>query len=202
VSAGATIKIERTSRKYNVVLSGEGFAGVGLPKKSSGGDAKGGDASGNVTVEGTLPNKVLAMLSLGSQGPAMPGVPIPFGSKPAAAGATPPGAQAPGGGGGGSVDAELGEKVTVALTYTFDATADKTTCDGLGGLTAFLASQGAAALLPAPFSNLAAAGGQAAFADKLTSAKVTYAGTGSIAAKAGGGPGGASGSARRKIGEG
>ncbi len=232
VSAGASIKIERTSRKYNVVLSGEGFAGVGLPKKSSGGDPKGGDASGTVTVEGTLPNKVLAMLSLGSQGPAMPGVPIPFGAKPATPGATPPapgatpapsqpasggptpatpgatpappqpaaggaqsatpgatppGAQAPGGGGGASVDADLGEKVTVALTYTFDATADKTTCDGLGGLTAFLATQGAAALLPAPFSNLAAAGGQAAFADKLTSAKITGSQTGSVSLKGGAG---------------
>ena len=195
VAAGATIKIERTSKKYNVVLSGEGFAGVALPKKSSGGDAKGGgDASGTVAVEGTLPNKVLAMMSLG-QTPATPAVPIPFSSKPAAGGAAPPGPSvagsakppAPGGGGGASVDAEVGEKVTVALTYTFDATADKTTCDGLGGLTAFLASQGAAALLPAPFSNLAAAGGQAAFADKLTSAKVTLAQTGSVSLKGGGG---------------
>jgi hypothetical protein len=140
----------------------------------------------------------------------LPSVPIPFGSKPAASGATPSGPQpasagakpaaagtpsgpqAPGGGDGASVDAELGEKVTVALTYTFDATADKTTCDGLGGLTAFLASQGAAALLPSPFSYLAAAGGQAAFADKLTSAKVTLARTGSASVK--GGVGGADGS--------
>jgi hypothetical protein len=232
VSAGATVKIERTSRKYNVVLSGEGFAGVGLPKQSgdakAGGGAKGGDASGSVSVEGTLPNKVLALLSLSGQGPGIPSVPIPFGAKPAAPGATPapaatpagsgatpsapqaaaagpkpvapaaapPGAQAAPGAGGASVDAELGEKVSVALTYTFDALADKTTCDGLGGLTAFLASQGAAMLLPAPFSSLAAAGGQYAFADKLTSAKITAAQTGSASVK--GGAGGADVSASIK----
>ena len=224
VSAGASIKIERTSRKYNVVLSGEGFAGVGLPKQGSdpkaGGGGKGGDASGSVSVEGTLPNKVLALLALNGQGPGMPAVPIPFGGKPAASGGTPapagptpqtpgataaapqttpagakpgvpatapPGTQAAPGGGGASIDAEAGDKVSVALTYTFDALADKTTCDGLGGLTAFLASQGAAMLLPPPFSTLAAAGGQFAFADKLTSAKITAAQTGSASVKAGAG---------------
>jgi hypothetical protein len=234
VSAGATIKIERTSRTYNVVLSGEGFAGVGLPKKG-GSDAKGGDASGTLTVDGSLPNKVLAMMSLGSQAPAMPGLPIqlgakpaapgatpsppqaahgalqpaapsataaspqpaPGGTKPAAAGATPPGAAATGAGGGATIDAEAGEKLAVSLTYTFDAMADKTTCDGLGGLTAFLASQGAAVLLPPPFNNLAAAGGQMAFADKLTSAKITVAQTGSASVKAG--AGGAEASLRAKL---
>ena len=223
VSAGATVRIERTSRTYNVVLSGEGSAGVGLPKQGgdpkAAGAAKGGDASGSVSVDGTLPNKLLAVLALNGQSPGMPGVPIPFGgkpagpggvpaqagatapptgatsapqtvaagAKPAAPGSTPPGAQAVPGGGGASVDAELGEKVSVALTYTFNALADKTTCDGLGGLTAFLASQGAAMLLPTPFSSLAAAGGQLAFADKLTSAKITVAQTGSASVKAGAG---------------
>ena len=194
VSSGATVTIERTSKKYNVVLSGEGFAGVGVKLSPGGGGAgggaggAGGDTSGSVTVEGTLPNKLLAVMALGRGGGGAPGVPIPFGAKPPATSPASPDAKGGGGGGGGaSASAEAGVKVNVTLTYTFDATADKTTCDGLGGLTAFLASQGAAALLPEPFSALAAAGGQAAFADKLTSAKMTYAETGSVSAT--GGPG-------------
>jgi len=196
VSSGATVTIERTSKKYNVVLSGEGFAGVGAKLSPGGGGGgggagdAGGDTSGNVTVEGTLPNKLLAVMALGRGGGGAPGVPIPFGATPPAKSPASPDAKGGAGGGGASASAEAGVKVNVTLTYTFDATADKTTCDGLGGLTAFLASQGAAALLPEPFSALAAAGGQAAFADKLTSAKMTFAETGSISAK--GGPASAS----------
>jgi hypothetical protein len=200
VAAGAKITIERTAKKYNVTLSGEGFAGVAIDLSGGGG---GGGASGSLTVDGTLPNKALALLSLSSQSPGLPGVPIPIGGgpKPAAgasalatpAAATPAVPSAAGAGGGAvSASAEVGKQVSVALTYSFDATADKATCDGLGGLTAFLASQGAAALLPEPFSHLAAVGGQAAFADKLTSAKVTFADTGAITLQ--GGQGAAKGS--------
>jgi len=57
------------------------------------------------------------------------------------------------------------------MTYEFDASKDRTSCDGLGGMTALLASQGLAASLPMPFSNLAGQLGQAAFADRLTSCK-------------------------------
>lgn len=192
VAAGATVTIERTAKKYNVVLSGEGFAGVAVNLTGGGG----GGGSASVTVDGSLPNKALALLSLGGQGPGLPGVPVPIGgaqtpATPATAPgtATPaagPAAAAPGAGGGAlSASAEAGRKVSVALTYMFDATADKTSCDGLGGLTAFLASQGAAALLPAPFSHLAAAGGQAAFSSRLRSAKITMADTGSVSAQVG-----------------
>lgn len=204
VAAGAKITIERTSKQYRLILSGDGFAGVALDLSggapSAGGGGGGGGSSGSVTVDGTLPQRALALLSLSGQGSALPGVPVPIGgakppatATPAATPATAPGtAPAPGGGGGLKASAEVGEKVSVALTYAFDATADKTTCDGLGGLTAFLATQGAAAMLPPPFSTLAAAGGQAAFADKLVSAKITHASTGSLSAK--GGAGGAEGS--------
>lgn len=197
VAAGAKITIERNAKKYNVVLSGEGFAGVTLDLSGGGGGgAGGGGASGSLTVDGTLPNKALALLSLSGQSPGLPGVPIPIGGGPKSAvaasalakpvAATPAVPSTAGAGAGAlSASAEVGKKVSVALTYSFDATADKTTCDGLGGLTAFLASQGAAAMLPEPFSHLAAVGGQAAFADKLTSAKVTFADTGAITVQGG-----------------
>ncbi len=222
IAAGAKVTIERTSSTYNLILSGDGFAGVAAklgaaPAAAPGGG--GGGGSGTVTVDGTLPNKALALLSLSGQGPGMPGLPIPIGGKPAAAPATvapgtpapgaaapavaAPGAAAPGPAaagtvpgaatpapaGGGNASVEAGVKVNVALTYTFKAGGDKTTCDGLGGLTALLASQGAASLLPEPFSGLAAAGGQAAFADKLTSAKVTVAETGKVSGDIGLGTG-------------
>ncbi len=213
VAAGASMKVERTAKKYNVVLSGEAFAGVAFKLSGGGGAGGSGGTSGSVSVEGTLPNRALALLSLNGQSPGLPAAPIRIGGgKPpavaggaaapgpgtaaAAAPATTPGAAGGGagggggggfGGGGGSASAEAGKKLSVQLTYTFDATADKTSCDGLGGLTAFLASQGAAAMLPAPFSTLAGAGGQAAFADKLTSAKFTSADTGSVSLKGGGG---------------
>lgn len=220
VAAGATVKIERTARTYSAVLSGEGSVsaafklGAGASGGSGGGAAAAG-GGGSVSVEGTLPNKALALMSLGGQAPALPAVPIPIGGgrpaaapggaaggatatagtpavkSPAAASGTPPAAAAAPGG-GGSASAEAGVKLNVALTYTFDATADKTSCDGLGGLTTFLATQGAAALMPEPFSHLAAAGGQAAFADKLTSAKVTYATTAGVSVKGGAGGGEAS----------
>jgi hypothetical protein len=202
VAAGASVEVKRTSKKYTAVVSGEGFAGVGLDLSGGKGGAGGaggggGGGGGSVTVEGTLPNKVLAMLSLGNR--SAPGVPIPVGGAQPPAPTTPASAPqaAGGGGGGGSASAEVGKKVSVALTYTFDATADKSTCDGLGGLTAFLVSQGASAILPPPFSSMAAIGGQMAFSDKLTSAKVTLADTGSVSAKAGGeGAAGASASGK------
>lgn len=196
VSAGATITIERTAKKYNVILSGEGFAGVAVSLTGGGGGA-GGGGSASVTADGSLPNKALALLSLSGQSPGLPGVPIPIGGGQAPAAPTPtptPAAAGGGAAGGVSASAEVGKKVSVALTYMFDATADKSSCDGLGGLTAFLASQGAAAMLPAPFSHLAAAGGQAAFSSRLRSAKVTMADTASVSAKLGKGAATASGS--------
>jgi hypothetical protein len=187
ITAGAKVTIERGGGRYTVILSGDGFAGVA---KKLGGGAPGsggtGGTSGSVTVDGSLPNRALAMLSLSGRSPGMPGVPIPVG------GANKPAPAAPGpapAGGGVDASVEAGIKLSVALSYVFDADpAKSSTCDGLGGLTAFLATQGAAALLPAPFSNLAAAGGQAAFADKLTSAKVTYANTGTVDLKGSAGP--------------
>lgn len=208
IAAGAKITIERTAGTYKAILSGEGSAGVAVKLSGgSGGAGGGGGSSGTLSVDGTLPNRALALLSLSGQAPALPAVPVPIGAAPKA----PPVANGPQGTspapqtagsapGGGSVDAsaEAGTKVSVALTYLFDADpARKSTCDGLGGLSAFLASQGAAALLPAPFSHLAAAGGQAAFQDKLASAKMTYANTGGVSAKGSVGP--AKGSAGVKM---
>lgn len=215
VAAGATVTIERTAKKYNAIIAGDGFLGVGF-KLSGGAGGAGGSggtggpggaaATGDVTVEGTLPQKAQAILALAGQGPGFPGVKIPVGAQPPApatgtpgaapagtpgpvpAGTPPtaaPGAPAAAGAGGASISGDVGKQVKVSLTYTFDATADKTTCDGLGGLTAFLASQGAAILLPPPFSELMATGGRAAFADKLTSAKMTISDKASLKAKAG-----------------
>lgn len=207
VAAGAKITIERTSATYKLVLSGDGFAGVAFKSGQGGGSqsgSAGGGGTGSVTVDGTFSEKALALFSLSNQGPPVPAIPIPIGGKPAstppAGGSTPqaakPGAAAPPGAGaqGAAASFEVGRKVGVALTYTFDVGADKSTCDGLGGLTALLASQGGAALLPEPFSAMAAMGGQAAFADKLTSAKVTVTDTasGSVSGSMGAG---ASGSA-------
>ncbi len=80
------------------------------------------------------------------------------------------------------------------MTYTFDAAGTKkNTCDGLGGLAAFMASQGAAGMLPPPFNSIAGAVGTSMFADKLTSAKITYADTGQVAAELAGGAGKVSG---------
>jgi len=194
------------------------------------GGGGGGGASGELSVEGTLAekskNKVAGMLAIGGSGAAgLPPAPIKFGggqpAAPAQPGSSVPTGQSGGsgvagggagggggggipggaGGGGAEVEGEFGKKATMSFTYTFDATKDKTSCDGLGGLTALLASQGAAGLLPAPFSNIAAAGGQMAFADKLTSQELVVADTGSISAKgeAGGAKLSASGKAERGV---
>ena len=92
VAAGATITIERTSTTYRVILSGDEFAGVAVPlggggiaAAPGGGAGGGGGASGSITVDGTLPNKALALLSLSGQPPGAPSVPIPIGGAPTAA---------------------------------------------------------------------------------------------------------------------
>lgn len=217
IAAGATITIERTAAQYTAVLSGEGFAGVALNLSGGGGGGGGGGsgsvavdgtlpnrALGLLSLNGQGPGLPGVPIPIGGGGKPATGGTVPAApgggrAAPAASGgprgpATGAGSGAGGGGGGGfggggsiSASAEVGKKVGVALTYTFNAGRDKSPCDGLGGLTAFLATQGAATMLPAPFSSLAGAGGQAAFSDHLTSAKFTTADTGSVSLKGGGG---------------
>jgi hypothetical protein len=79
--------------------------------------------------------------------------------------------------------AEIGRKLKVEATYTFDASA-KNTCDGLGGLATFLGAHGAATVLPQPFATMARGATAAAFSGNLSSLKVTNAVTGKLVAGA------------------
>lgn len=73
----------------------------------------------------------------------------------------------------------------VEATYEFDGTASQqNTCDGLGGLAAFLGAHGASAVLPQPFSAMASGAATSAFAGNLKSVTATWADTGKIAAEA------------------
>lgn len=187
VSAGYGMRVSRTAKTYTVTISGEGAAQVKAAFDKKGGawgDKEAAEKGGAFGISGTLPNKVRALMSLNGTGGSVPAVPVPIPlgkdkpATPAAAGgggATPAAPAAPAPEVTASASLSAGLKGAVALTYTFDATADKTTCDGLGGLAAFLGGQGMAAVLPKPFSELAGGLNANAFADKLTSAKLTLA---------------------------
>ena len=196
VGAGAKVKITRSGQEYKVVISGEGSLGVSLKAAQD----SGGGSSANVSLTVDLPTggKWKAWEKLTGQTPPnagpqtgsppttnTPGAPTPPQGTPAnPPTAQPPATQqgkgqtpgtAPGGSSGPSAEVGAGLKGSVEMTYQFDASKDKTTCDGLGGMTALLASQGLAVALPMPFNALAGQLGQAAFADRLVSCKFSAA---------------------------
>ncbi|MCA9518213.1 MAG: hypothetical protein KC635_24920, partial [Myxococcales bacterium] len=195
VAAGYGVKVSRTAKNYTVTISGEATALIkaAMEKKGGAWGEKGPEEKGGgIGISGTLPAKARAIMGLNGSAPGpIPAIPFGKGEKAAEGGggegakAAPPAKEGHGGAPPAkegaapepekpvtaSAGASAGKKGTVTLTYTFDATADKTTCDGLGGLTSFLAGQGLAASLPAPFSGLASGVSANAFADKLTSAK-------------------------------
>ena len=198
VSAGAKVSITREGQKYTVVISGEGSLGVSLKGEGGGG---GGGSSGSVSLNVDLPagGKWKAWEKLTGQSapagpspgtgsspagsqpapnvPSAPGAPASVPARPATGAPSTPQGQGQASGApqgapaGPSAEVGAGIKGSVEMTYEFDASKDRTSCDGLGGMTALLASQGLAASLPMPFSNLAGQLGQAAFADRLTSCK-------------------------------
>jgi hypothetical protein len=192
VGAGAKIKITRSGQEYTVVISGEGSLEVSLKAEQGGG----GGSSGNVSLNLDLPaggkwkawekltGKTSPTQGPNTASPSATNAPVAQ-TPPGRAPANPPTSQppatqqgngpTPGGPSGPSAEVGAGIKGSVEMTYKFDASKDKTTCDGLGGMTALLASQGLAATLPMPFGNLAGQLGQAAFADRLTSCKFSAA---------------------------
>lgn len=202
VAAGAGITIVRNKESYVATLTGEGFLGVNVIMP--------GQASVSMQIDGTLPTKARAMSRLGTIVPGIsvpiggakgpdggaggaggaPGGPVPAaggaGSGPAPGPA--PGADKPAGGGGQGHDkpgmegnVEGGKKLKIEAKYTFDASASKrNSCDGLGGLTAFIGGLGGASLLPAPFGPLAQGAVGALFEDKAT-VSATWADSGKAA---------------------
>ena len=198
VAAGASIKIEKADSKYTATLTGEGSIGVAL-ELSGGGGGGGGGSPVSLSMEGTLPEKVLGMQAIGA-GP-MPGVSGDVGgggggggastsaaggggggstTTPAAGGGGGAADPAAAGGGGGGMEAgvEAGYKCTVEVVYEFDASPAKAnSCAGLGGLAALLVSQGAGAILPQPFGSMAQSAGSFIAAENLKSAKMELAQT-------------------------
>jgi hypothetical protein len=202
VGAGAKVNITREGQKYTVVMSGEGSLGVSLKAEEGGGGGGGSSGNVSLNVDlpagekwkawekltgqsaAAPPSKGPRTAPTGSQPasnvPSAPAAPAGVPARPAtsAPSSTPQGqGQTPGTAqsapGGPSAEVGAGIKGSVEMTYEFDASKDRTSCDGLGGMTALLASQGLAASLPMPFGNLAGQLGQAAFADRLTSCKFT-----------------------------
>lgn len=150
VGAGASVEVTRSDKIYEVIIQGDGLVAI-APELSGGGAGSGTSLAVNIDLP-VGKGKAWERLT---------------GSKlPGAQSAKPAGAKAA---------AEAGIKGSVSMTYRFDAAGDDTTCDGLGGMTALLATQGLAAALPAPYGNMVGTLSQAAYADRLTSCKFTLA---------------------------
>jgi hypothetical protein len=78
--------------------------------------------------------------------------------------------------GGPEVEAEAGFKGTTAMDYSFEFDPEKDkTCDGLGGLVAFLGAQGLTHVVPPPFGAFASGAVEGSYADRLTGCIVTLA---------------------------
>ncbi len=168
VKQGSSIEISRAGKTFTVTIAGEGAVYLTEDVGESGGvqvttpggaapGAAGADASGHSAA-------VWNKLASGGGGAPTPG------------GGAAPGAGS-GGGAGDSVTANVkaGIKGTVTTKYAF--TMGGTNCDGIGGMVGLLATYGVAQSLPAPFSGLATAAGQAAFAGNMTSCLFSLAGS-------------------------
>lgn len=176
LGAGSKLRIERKGNNYVATITGEGTAAVvkEVSNKAAGGDA---GVSSEGSVDGSLPAKLKGFMALkGGGGMPMGGVSsgdleetkIPTGPTPE-----------------NNLDlkasASGGTKCSGSLIFNFSVDPDKDkTCDGLGGLVAFTAAQGAAMTLPPPFSVMGGGVGAAMFADKLVGGSVTLSTGGSL----------------------
>lgn len=150
VAQGATIKLSREGKKFTVNETGEALIAIAAPSASK--------ESVSFDVGGPFGPGVAWKKLTGNEGPA------------AAAPAEPKKE------GGPEVEAEAGFKGTTDMGYTFylDPAKDKT-CDGLGGLVAFLGAQGLTHVLPLPFNAMASGAVEGSYAERLTSCIVTLA---------------------------
>jgi hypothetical protein len=148
IGRGATLKLTREGDLVKATESGEGLLAVVL--KAAGESPK---DSVSVDVSGPF-GPGLAWKNLTGQEAAAA-------SKPEAGGSSK-GPEGP--------EVEAGYKASLDMEYGFftDPAKDKT-CDGLGGLTAFLGSQGLSHVLPPPFDTFANQAVSASFEDRLTS---------------------------------
>jgi len=155
VGQGAALKLSREDKKYTATESGEGLVAVALPK--TGGEGGGGSVSFDVSG-----------LGQGGAWKKLTGKEAESAAKPEAGGSSKgPEASKEG---GPEYEAEAGYKATIDMAYAFEYSREKDkTCDGLGGLTAFLSAQGLSHVLPTPFDVLANQAVTASYAENLTS---------------------------------
>ena len=158
VGQGAALKLTREGTNFTATETGEGLIAVALPK--AGGE--GGQAV-NVDVSGPF-GRGMAWQQLTGNSPS----PSDGGSK----------SPSPSGGGkdkgGPEYEGEAGYKANIEMAYAFTNVPGKDkTCDGLGGLTAFLSAQGLSHVLPPPFDALANQAVSSSYADNLTSCIVS-----------------------------
>ena len=188
VGRGSSVQLTRRGKKYQVTVTGSGLIAVMTPSAGGGG---GSSAEVDVTLPGTAGDAWKSLT--GKSGPstkiedkpATPaggtGAPPTTGQATGGTGGAPPGGGAPTSSSASSgaqtdVSAEAGYKGSVAMTFDFDASEGKdSTCDGLGGLSAFLAAQGLGHTLPAPFGNLITGGAESAYAENVSSCVFTLA---------------------------
>ena len=176
LGAGSKLRIERKGNNYVATITGEGTAAVvkEVSTKAAGGDA---GVSSEASVDGSLPAKLKGFMALkGGGGMPMGGVSSgDLDKQNIPAGPTPEGNLEL------KASASAGTKCSGSLIFNFSVDPEKDkTCDGLGGLVAFTATQGAAMSMPPPFSVMGGGGGAAMFADKLVGGSVTLSTGGSL----------------------
>jgi hypothetical protein len=155
IGRGASIKLSRKERKYTATESGDGLIAISLAEKGGG--------PGSVSVDASA-------LGMGGSWKNLTGNETAPAAAPAAGGSS----AGPEAKGGPEAEAEAGYKASIDMAYLFDASAGKdTTCDGLGGLTAFLGAQGLSGVLPPPFGMIAGQAVTSSYAENLTSCIVT-----------------------------
>jgi hypothetical protein len=155
VGEGATVRLSREGKTFTVRETGEALIVVAAPSASK--------ESVSLDVGGLLGPGV-AWKKLTGNGPA---------PAPAAPAGAPGEAKKEG---GPEVEAEAGFKGTTAMDYSFEFDPEKDkTCDGLGGLVAFLGAQGLTHVVPPPFGAFASGAVEGSYADRLTGCIVTLA---------------------------
>ena len=172
VGQGASLKLSREGTNYTATESGEGLIAVAIPK--AGGEGGGGAAMSlgiSALGQGTAWNKLT--------GKDVNPNPSPESSSPSSgsrSSSSPEGGSkspSPSGGGQGEgpeIEGEAGYKANIEMAYAFRNTPGRDkTCDGLGGLTAFLSAQGLSHVLPPPFDMLANQAVTQSYAENLTS---------------------------------
>jgi hypothetical protein len=182
VARGGKMTVKREGQTFEAEVSGEGSAGIAYDL-GSGGAAEAPELKIALPFGQQQVFKKLTGQPVTPAGPAQEAIPPPMAAPPTNAPVAPAG-QAPSLGGSPAGDTtpaqvtggpkgtvEAGLKGSLAMTYTFDASADKTSCDGAGGLASLLASQGFGALLPAPFGTIVSAAGRSGWEHRLTACK-------------------------------